>query len=83
MWVGGAHLLLQPGRVLQFLLQLLLQQLALGAGQLLRSHPLALFAVQARQRDTPGVAMVSEVQLFLHCTQGTSTSQTQWFRASI
>lgn len=70
----GAHLLLQPGAVLQLLLQLLLQELTLRAGLLLLSRAVALLAVQARQRDAPGVAVVPEVQLLLCCTQSESVA---------
>lgn len=68
------HLLPQPGRVLQLLLQLLPQELTLRAGPLLLGRPLALPAVRAGQRHAPGVAVVAEAQLLLCCTQRKSVS---------
>lgn len=63
---AAAYLLLQPRSVLHLLLQLLLQDLTLCAGLLITSRSVTLLGVQARQRDAPGIAVVTKVQLLLY-----------------
>lgn len=64
-----SYLPLQPGRVLHLLLQLLLQELTLGALLmllLLLRRPVTFLALEARQRVASCVTMVPKIQLLLH-----------------